>query len=427
MRLPLSADGARYRSLLAIVRLNGDPFGAVVVAVDEDGTVSRAQLGSEVRNQLGLELSAEGGNATPCNQEMPELTKRSSSPVGGQRPAPAPSIAGNRLTASPRPARDQSISVVVTTCCNVRPLTRCLRSIFASDYDKFEVIVVENRPGSGATQEMLAEQFGHQQRLHYLEEPRRGLSYARNRGLNAASCEFVAFTDDDVVVDRSWIRRALQAFDQQDDIACVTGLILPLELETDSQLLLEQSMTLGKGFRPRVFRLVDAFDTSTLLPYTAGSVGSGANTVLRVNVAHELRGFEETLGTGTPAAGGEDLDLYIRLLRRGHAIAYEPGAIVWHAHPSSTAELRRQVYWYGVGLGATLAKQLVAGPDRQRLIRALPAGIRYLLDPTSRKNAAKTVHYPRSLNWLERVGICLGPAAYAASALKHRHQSLRTR
>ena len=83
--------------------------------------------------------------------------------------------------------------------------------------------------------------------------------------------------------------------------------------------------------------------------------------------------------------GGEDLDLYLRLLLRGHAIAYEPSAIVWHQHPDGAERLRSQVYRYGMGLGATFTKQLLRGPARRELIRAVPAGIRHAADPESRR------------------------------------------
>ena len=58
----------------------------------------------------------------------------------------------------------------------------------------------------------------------------------------------VAFTDDDVIVDPAWLRRCAEAFERARDVACVTGLILPLELETDSQLLLEQFAGSAKAF-----------------------------------------------------------------------------------------------------------------------------------------------------------------------------------
>jgi O-antigen biosynthesis protein len=293
------------------------------------------------------------------------------------------------------------------------------------DYDEFEVIVVENRPGSSATLRMIAERFAEEPRLRYVEESSPGLSRARNAGLRVAEGEVVAFTDDDVIVDSAWIRRCAKAFERADDVACVTGLILPRELQTCSQLLLEQFAGFGKGFRRRTYRLREARGADPLFPYTPGMIGSGANTVLRADVGRHLGGFETRLGAGTPARGGEDLELYIRLLYEGYAIAYEPGAIVWHEHPDGTARLRRQVYGYGVGLGAMLTQQLVAGPERSALLRAVPAGISYARDPGSRKNALKRADYPRRLDWLERVGMVVGPAAYIASAVMATRRALR--
>jgi GT2 family glycosyltransferase len=306
--------------------------------------------------------------------------------------------------------------VVVTTCCNPVALERCLRSVFDCDYENFEVIVVENRPGSGATRQLLAASFAACPDLRYVEEPRPGLSRARNRGLAAAAGELVAFVDDDTLLDPNWIRRFAERFERGDDVDCVTGLIVPLELETDSQLLLEQFAGFGKGFRPRTYRLSDTDAGTPVYPYAPGAIGSGANTIVRRQVALALGGFDPSLGAGTPAAGGEDLDLYMRLMLGGHVIAYEPSAIVWHRHPDGPERLRRQVYRYGVGLGATLAKQLLRGPARQELLRAVPAGVRYATDAGSRKNAAKSAEYPRRLDWLERAGILVGPAAYALSA-----------
>jgi GT2 family glycosyltransferase len=386
IQLPRSSGGRPYRSLLALPRLFDDPIGAATVPVDRSGLVSRDCLERELRSQLGGDLRE-------------ALARRELAPSDAETPT-----------------RRRSVSVVVTTCCSPVALERCLRSILQSDHGDFEVIVVENRPRSPATRRMLAERFPGEPRLRYVEEPRQGLSRARNAGLAVADGDVVAFTDDDVVVDPAWVGRCAKAFDRESDVACATGLILPLELETETQLLLEQFAGFGKGFRPVTHRLPEARDLQPLFPYTPGAIGSGANTALRSDVARALGGFAASLGAGTAAVGGEDLDLYIRVLREGHAIAYEPSAIVWHHHPDGEARLRRQVYRYGVGLGATLARQLLVGPERGELIRAVPAGVRYARDPTSRKNASKPPDFPQHLDWLERVGMLVGPAAYMVSA-----------
>jgi GT2 family glycosyltransferase len=408
LRLPRPRLSTSYRSLLAIARLGGDPLGAAVIPIDPDGGVSRDRLELELRSQLEAELGeafARRGLELP-----PSLADR----------VPPPPRHGRRNT----PERGRSVSVVVPTCRDPVGLERCLRSILGCDYDEFEVIVVDT-PESSATRRMVAERFADEPRLRYVEEPSPGLSRARNTGLSLAEGEVVAITDDDVTVDSGWIRRCAEAFERADDVACVTGLILPLALETHSQVLFEQYTGFGKGFRRRTYRLRESRGADPLFPYTPGLIGSGANTVLRADVGRRLGGFKTSLGAGTLAMGGDELELYIRLLQAGYAVAYEPGAIVWHEHPDGMARLRRQVYRYGVGLGAMLTQQLVAGPDRAGLLRAVPAGIRYARDPGSGKNARKSADYPRHLDRLERVGMLVGPAAYMASAVLATGRALR--
>jgi GT2 family glycosyltransferase len=377
--------GGSYRSLLAVLRVDGRPRGATILSLDATGRVTRYRLRHEIR-QLPLE-------GVPRSARAADTRRR------------------------------RSMSVVVTTCRDPVTLERCLRSILACDYDEFEVVVVENRPGSGETQRMLDERFAGKGRVRYLEEAVPGLAVARNAGLSLAEGELVAFTDDDVLVDPGWLRACAEAFDRPGSVSCVTGLILPRELETRAQHLFEEFTGFGKGFSARVYRLPEAREEDPLMPFAPGTIGSGANTILRADVARQIGGFAPELGAGTLAAGGEDLDLYVRLLRGGHAIAYEPSALVWHTHPDGMAHLRRQAYRYGVGLGAALGRQLIACPGREELLRAVPAGVRHLRDPASRKNARKPAGYPRHLDLLERLGMLVGPAAYLVSALRVRSRS----
>jgi GT2 family glycosyltransferase len=405
-----------YRSLLAVVRLAEHPIGVATFPVDSDGYVTRDQLAGGLHQQLGAELS-EAIARRDREGEQDSFSRRSELPYGAdiaELPygADIPELPyGADIPLGP------SVSVVVPTCCNPEPLERCLRSILQCEYDDFEVIVVENRPGSSDTARMLVEQFPGERRLRYVEEPRPSASLARNAGLASSEGEIVAFTDDDVVVDPLWLRASVGALLSGDGVACVTGLILPLELECESQLLLEQFASFGKGFERKTYRLPESWEENPLLPYTAGALGSGASVVMLTEVARDLGGFDPALGPATPAKGGEDLDLLVRVLRRGHGVSYEPRAIVWHKHPGGSTRLRRQVYSYGVGLGAMLGKQLIAGPQRRDFLRAVPAGLRYLRDPGSRKNVGKPTNYPRHLTWLERLGMLIGPALYVLSAL----------
>jgi GT2 family glycosyltransferase len=248
-------------------------------------------------------------------------------------------------------------------------------------------------------------------------EPHVGLSSARNAGLWAAEGEVVAFTDDDVIVDRGWVGWIARAFASEPDAACVTGLIVPSDLDNEAQVLMEQFAGFGKGFERRVHRLSEP--SSPLFPFAAGEFGSGACTALRRDVGRALGGFDPALGAGTVSRGGEDLDLFVRVLLAGHAIVYEPAAMLAHRHPDEDRRLRSEIFSYGVGLAAMVTKQALDG-QALAIVRRIPLALRHLRDPGSRKNVGKGPGYPRSYDWIERAGMAVGPVAYLRSRRRER-------
>jgi len=224
------------------------------------------------------------------------------------------------------------------------------------------------------------------------------------------------FTDDDVLVDEHWVARLVEAFAAAPRVACVSGAILPAEQETQPQLWLEEYGGFHKGFRREIFDLTAHRRDTPLYPYDSGRFGSGANLAFRADVLRALGGFAVDLGAGTPAHGGEDLDILRRVITAGHTVVYEPAALMWHRHRRSMEALRRQMFRYGVGLSATVTKWLLE--DRAvaaDVLRRLPAGARHVLSPASRKNQGKSSSFPAELTWRERLGILCGPVCYLRS------------
>ncbi len=385
LRLPLSRSGEPYRRLLVFLRHAGNPLGWIALPVSPDGEVSLEVLAEAFGLPAEAPVSATDALGEPCSN---------STPIS---------------------AMESLLSVVVATCANAESVIRCVEAIQASVAGPFEVVVVENRPACSTVERALEERFPGDERIRYVEELRPGLSWARNAGLRAARGDLVAFTDDDVLVDPAWVPAVRAVFAATPEVGCVTGLILPLEIETPTQLLVERFASFGKGFVPRSYSLDTPPPDQPLFPYTAGYFGSGANIAFRTGVLKNLGGFDQVLGTGTRARGGEDLDICIRLLHAGGRLAYEPRAIVWHRHPDTQARLRQRVFDYGVGLGAMLSKQILTGPGRWAIVSRAPQGIRYYTDPESRKNAMRDSTFPRSLSRLERAGLLYGPVAYLAS------------
>jgi glycosyltransferase involved in cell wall biosynthesis len=333
--------------------------------------------------------------------------------AGLTRPGP-PRCAGRRLTAGPI-----KISVVIATHDRTESLLRCLSSISRLDYPAFDVVVVDSAPHSDATAQALSGHPGFPFPVSYLRASRPGLALAHNAALPAVTGDVVAITDDDVEVDPHWLAALAAAF-AESDATCVTGLILPAELETRAQLLVEQVGGYGRGFTRQVFTS-GMPAPGPLFPFTAGRFGSGANMAFRVDWLTARGGFDPATGAGSPARGGDDLTAFLKVIIDGGTLVYEPDAIVRHWHQRGYESMRRQAFGYGMGLGAYLAASVRERPTLlgSMLRRSAPA-LRHLLSAGSVKNVGRDESFPRELIWRERAGIVAGPLAYAVSRWRYR-------
>src|SRR5262249_21670265 len=148
----------------------------------------------------------------------------------------------------------------------------------------------------------------------------------------AAKGKILAFTDDDVVVDRYWLIELVRGFNLADNVGCVTGLVLPLELETAAQRWLEEFGGFDKGFIPRVYNLKENHPKTPLYPYTSGRFGTGANMAFTSACLDSIGGFDPALGPGNLADSGEDLAAFFQVVMRGHTLVYTPSALLYHLH-----------------------------------------------------------------------------------------------
>lgn len=121
------------------------------------------------------------------------------------------------------------VSVLMSTYNRGVLLQDAVGSVLEQDPDTppFELIVVDNNSTDG-TREIVERFAAADGRVRYVFEPRQGLSFARNAGIHAARASAVAFTDDDVRVERDWVKAILRAFDEYPQADVVGGRVLPL-------------------------------------------------------------------------------------------------------------------------------------------------------------------------------------------------------
>ncbi len=245
----------------------------------------------------------------------------------------------------------KTVSLVICTRDRPEQLANCLRSLQNLSLSPHEIIVVDNAPTSSETRELTA-QFP---QVRYVLEPRSGLSVARNTGIRHSSGEIIAFTDDDVEVHPEWIARLQYCFDDP-QVMVVTGLVLPAELATDSQLVFEKGLGgFSQGYRTLTFDL-DFFNNMKKIGVPVWRIGAGANMTIRRQAFDLVGYFDERLGAG--AAGcSEDSEFWYRILAGGWLCRYEPAPVVYHYHRGNLETLKRQMYQYMRGHVAALLVQ----------------------------------------------------------------------
>lgn len=268
--------------------------------------------------------------------------------------------------------RQSPITVVVCTRDRPDHLKSCLPRLMALSYDRYEVLVVDNAPSDGATHDQFTRSVGADPRFRYVVEPLPGLSRARNRGLHEARHTIVAFTDDDALVDTKWLSAIASGFARNSNVACVTGLVAAAELDTAAQHYFDRHSGWGRRLEPRLFDIDAHRDPAPWYPFSPGICGAGANFAVDRRFITAIGGFDPLLGAGAPGKGGEDLDIFLRIILRGRSIAYEPGALVWHVHRATDVELAGQLFSWGAGCAAYVVKQVLERDTRAELLRRTP-------------------------------------------------------
>ncbi len=162
-----------------------------------------------------------------------------------------------------------------------------LREMDASSA-RCEIIVVNN-----ASTDRTGATASRYPRVRVVDEPRKGLSQARNTGYRHASGWLIANIDTDCRLPKGWLKRALSSFAVREDLVALSGPAIYDDLPRLTQLLI------------RAWYLVLRAWLWLQRQWTkkAGMI-VGANTVVRKTALDQIGGYDTSINFY-----GEDVDL----------------------------------------------------------------------------------------------------------------------
>jgi glycosyltransferase involved in cell wall biosynthesis len=194
----------------------------------------------------------------------------------------------------------------------------------------WELIVVDNASRDD-TAEFARRRWpkGHPVELQVISEPRAGLSYANQRGLDDARYEFVALVDDDNWVASDWVDSVAKSMLAHRDAGAIGGSCVAVCESAPPAWLANVTEWLAVG--PQVREGSDLTDNPGVLRGAGLAVRKSAWVGLRD------RGFRFTLpnrqGTALSASGDYELCLALRLA--GWRLRYEPRMQFRHFLPAA--------------------------------------------------------------------------------------------
>jgi glycosyltransferase involved in cell wall biosynthesis len=241
-------------------------------------------------------------------------------------------------------------SVIVCTLNRADALADCLATILEASRSlppgAVELIVVDNgsHDHTRNTMQEIAASAPIDVRLY--QENRKGLSWARNKGMSVATGRCMVFTDDDCRMSLSYFED-LQSYCQPDRMDTVRGGKVVLGDREDAAITI-RTETISELYE------------KTLAP---GGFIQGCNMVIPRKLADKIGEFDTRLGAGSQLRAAEDTDYIVRAYCLGIPVEYVPDMSVTHFHGRRTRDAVRAVTRnYQIGNGALYMKHLFDSP-----------------------------------------------------------------
>lgn len=240
------------------------------------------------------------------------------------------------------------ISVIICTFDRCQLLRDVLEGVAKSQVPEeidWEVVVIDNNSSDETAEIVQGFTIRYPGRFRYVLEPRQGKSFALNTGIRETQGDVLAFVDDDVSVEPTWLWSLCRSL-QEGEWGGVGGRTLLGDSSTPPPWLALSGPYSLAGVLGAAFDLGDGLCEMHRAPY-------GANMAYRREMFIRHGVFRTDLG---PSANrsvprpNEDTEFGRRIIAAGERLIYAPAAIVHH--PVSQSRIKKEYFlswWYDYG------------------------------------------------------------------------------
>ncbi len=216
------------------------------------------------------------------------------------------------------------ISVIIPVYNRREEVAECLRTVFSSDYDNYEVVVVDDCSRDG-TVAYLSRNFPAVKLLANKEN--HGAAFSRNAGARVASGQILFFLDSDTAIAPDTLSKTAEIFARYPDAGLVAPIIYYF---CDPKRIWYAGAFIDQWTSRAHYRGINEIDRGQ---YREGEIPNGhapTASAIKREVLFRAGLFEEREDF---YMGFEEPDLAKRIERQGGRLIFAPAVKVWHKIP----------------------------------------------------------------------------------------------
>lgn len=221
-------------------------------------------------------------------------------------------------------------SLILATLNRPKEVQLCIDSIIKQSFKDYEVIIIDQSKTSET--EDIINSYANCCDIVYIREKIKGLSHARNVGIEKSRGKYVCLIDDDAIYPEDYLKKVYSIV--MDEKKCIVG----------GQIIDPMTGALKSNKSSREIKYYSVFDC----------LMSPSMVIQKSFVA--LNRFDERLGVGCFLGSGEESDLVFCAISQGRKVVYDTSYYAYHHIESSDEVNINKIVSYGRGLGGLCRK-----------------------------------------------------------------------